>query len=528
MTLPPKPPKKPKALAVGDIVDGRYEVIRQIGEGGMAIVYAVRHRALDVVQALKLIRPDVLLNKPQLLEAFLTEAKLTASLSDHPSVVHVFDAGFDEDLDQPYMVMSLMKGETLDAFMFDQQLEGRRWLLWQEARPLLRDIASALEAAHAEGIIHRDVKPTNIFIVEGEGGKHRAKLMDFGIAKVLGPQLRTATAIGTPAYSAPEQLGRDIREMAASAYGITIAVDVSPQTDVWAYAIVAYLMLSGIGPSKLWGADSTAGIAAVSAFRPRPPLFEHHPYVAHLLPPTFEALLYRGLHHNAAKRWEGPLAFWEALCAIMDDFEQTRPDDEDVADVFVGHIGMPAAVPAAVDSATGTSPTRVTVATDVLAAATRPLPLEKAAIRVDGQTNTDPMAQTELLSAAPPPAADADDDVPASKSARTSSRAMLVGAAVVAAVTAAATAGMMAFGQGGPESAQAAGSAAAPAATGSTRLPSPPTASARATSASSRPLSSGTPISQPNTLAPARRRPAQRPPDVSPKPTPEPFEEMDF
>ena len=182
---------------------GRYEILDHIGSGGMGVVYKARDEVLDRTVAVKLLPPEFV-SDPDRLRRFELEARATGRLS-HPNIVSIFDAGLDGT--QPYLVTELLDGETLG----DRLAKGP--LSFATALQLTRQVAHALGAAHAQGVVHRDLKPDNILITR-EG---TAKVLDFGLAKIVAPggrdgsQLtKTGTtpgaAMGTVGYMAPEQI----------------------------------------------------------------------------------------------------------------------------------------------------------------------------------------------------------------------------------------------------------------------------------------------------------------------------------
>jgi serine/threonine protein kinase len=176
---------------------GRYQILEQLGEGGMATVYKARDSVLDRFVAIKVIRtdqfPPSMLN--EVLKRFEREAKALAKLS-HPNIVHVHDYGNYEGA--PYLVMEYLPSGALKERADDP-------LSVQQGLRILLPIAQALAYAHEHNIIHRDIKPANILLTE----KGLPMLSDFGIAKLIGNQAGTLTGtgmtIGTPEYMAPEQ-----------------------------------------------------------------------------------------------------------------------------------------------------------------------------------------------------------------------------------------------------------------------------------------------------------------------------------
>ncbi len=241
-----------------DVVLARtLRLLRPLGRGGMGIVWAARHLRLDVEVAVKFIRPDRVAANPRLLQRFEREAKAAARIT-HPHVVRVMDYGAVDDV-VPYIVMELLEGFSLTELL----AHGGRLSL-ATARELVRQVGSALESAHGHGIVHRDIKPHNIFITQGSKD-HRlyVKVLDFGVAKILGDVqvpgasaelTETGTVLGSPPYMSPEQLeGRD---------------DVDLRSDLWSLGIILYEALTGERPFQ--GGSFVAVGAAVLAGRYRP------------------------------------------------------------------------------------------------------------------------------------------------------------------------------------------------------------------------------------------------------------------
>jgi len=184
---------------------GRYHILEKLGEGGMAVVYKAEDKRLNRIVAVKIIKNDIANGqaKERFLKRFEREAKALAQLS-HPNIVKVLDYG--EQDNAPYLVMEYIPGGTL------KQLISGKTIAWQKAAEQLIPIADALKAAHAAGIIHRDVKPSNILV----NANQEPLLTDFGIAKLLHNEetldlTGTGKGVGTPEYMAPEQgLGKDL------------------------------------------------------------------------------------------------------------------------------------------------------------------------------------------------------------------------------------------------------------------------------------------------------------------------------
>jgi serine/threonine-protein kinase len=226
----------------GQIIDGRYEVEAVLGQGGMGKVYAVSHRALGKRFALKMMRPE-LAEQGDLAARFIQEAR-AAALIAHPNVVQISD--FGQIGTAPYFVMELLDGAPLSR------------LLRQGGPPsidfsvrVLSQVAAGLGAAHAAGVIHRDLKPDNIHVTAAGN----VKILDFGVAKVAGASRLTKTGIvfGTPHYMSPEQ-----------ASGAAI----DHRADLYALGVIMYEMFTGRVPFE---ADTYMGVLTKHMFmRPEP------------------------------------------------------------------------------------------------------------------------------------------------------------------------------------------------------------------------------------------------------------------
>lgn len=182
---------------------GSYRVTRQLGRGGMGAVYLAEHTLLGRKAAIKTLLP-ALSNDQEQVQRFFNEAKAVTAVK-HPGIIEIYDFGFREN-GTAYIVMEYLEGETLKARL---QRLGR--LTVKQAVEFTKQVASALGAAHARGIIHRDLKPDNIFLVTDPEIGERVKILDFGIAKLIGPEnsgghrTRTGALMGTPSYMSPEQ-----------------------------------------------------------------------------------------------------------------------------------------------------------------------------------------------------------------------------------------------------------------------------------------------------------------------------------
>ncbi|MFO0592612.1 MAG: bifunctional serine/threonine-protein kinase/formylglycine-generating enzyme family protein [Polyangiaceae bacterium] len=277
------------------VIEGKLRLLRPLGQGGMGVVWAARHLALGTDVAVKLIRPERVAADPSLLARFEREARTTARIA-HPHVVQVMDYGTIDGA-VPYLVMELLRGFTLAELL---ERGGR--LSVATARSLLKQVGSALECAHELGIVHRDVKPANIFVTQGSRGYPLfAKVLDFGVAKMLedahlppsSPALTaTGVVIGSAPYMSPEQLeGRR---------------DVDLRTDLWSLGVILYETLTGTKPFQ--GSSFVAVGAAVlkGTFRP---VSEVRP----TLPAAIDDWLAKALCHDPESRFSSARAMVEAF-----------------------------------------------------------------------------------------------------------------------------------------------------------------------------------------------------------------------
>jgi eukaryotic-like serine/threonine-protein kinase len=233
--------------ATAPLFGGRYEILRMLGEGGTARVY----KALDVRSgkhvAVKVIEgPGA--KTATWAQRLLREVDLLKSIR-HPNVVEVLDGGRRDD-GSPFLVMEYLEGETLGQLM-----RRRPDLPIELALVVAAEIASGLAASHSRGVIHRDVKPDNIFLVEDGASVRRAKVFDFGFARLQGGEGLTAKGfiVGTPEYMAPEQ---------------TLHDPTGHRTDIYGLGVVLYRMITGVLP---FTGEAATLLAQHLYVHPRPP-----------------------------------------------------------------------------------------------------------------------------------------------------------------------------------------------------------------------------------------------------------------
>jgi len=218
-------------LAPGTVLLNRFEILRQLGQGGMGTVYEAQDRTLDARVALKMLRPEIS-QSSSANERFRREIQLARQVT-HPNVCRLFDLFKDGD-GNTFLSMELLEGETLA-----EHVKTHGPLEPAAALPIVKQIAGALTAAHRIGIVHRDLKSANVMLVEEEG-QTRAVVTDFGLATRtqaergdLSVLTQTGQLLGTPAFMAPEQLEGG---------------EISPPTDIYALGVVLYEMVTGVLP----------------------------------------------------------------------------------------------------------------------------------------------------------------------------------------------------------------------------------------------------------------------------------------
>ena len=266
------------------VLESQYEVEKEIGRGGMGIVYKGRDKRLKRPVAIKLLPPELAF-RSEIRQRFLREAEMAAQLS-HPHIVPIYSVDEREGL--VYFVMALVEGENLGT-----RIATRGPVAPDEARRILREVGDALAYAHSQNTVHRDIKPDNILI---DGTTGRTMVTDFGIARAVseGAEQKltgTGIAIGTPAFMSPEQSAGDR--------------DIDGRTDLYSLGIVAYQMLCGDLP---FNATSTPALL-VKHLSERPTPIDQRASV----PPDLARAVMLCLEKNPADRFPDAKAFVRAL-----------------------------------------------------------------------------------------------------------------------------------------------------------------------------------------------------------------------
>jgi SH3-like domain-containing protein len=284
---------------------GQYQIIEEIGRGGMAVVYKAWQPSLNRHVAIKVLPPQLTFDTT-FVQRFQQEASAAARL-EHPNIVTIHDVG--EEAGIRYIVMQLLEGQPLNELI---QREGQMGL--ERVAGIMAQVASALDYAHEQGFVHRDVKPSNIIV----GSDGQATLTDFGIAKAAeGTKLtRTGTVMGTAEYMSPEQAKGEA---------------VSRATDVYSLGIVVYEMLAGRVPFK---ADSTPAILHMQAYERPQPVRAHAPQ----LPRGVDGVLAKALAKNPAERFSSAGELAGALQEVIEGkpFRYVEPEPPTIAAPTVG------------------------------------------------------------------------------------------------------------------------------------------------------------------------------------------------
>jgi serine/threonine-protein kinase len=277
-------------LAPGTMVTPALRLVRHLDGGGMGQVWVADHAGLGRQVAVKIMSPAVVA-LPGAAQRFAREASAAAQIQS-PHVVQVYEQGVTAD-GTPYIVMELLEGEDLA-----HRLQRRGAMDPVTAAVLVRQVASALERAHASGVVHRDVKPANVFLVDAGGAETQAKVLDFGIA-MQAEDVRVTSAgmmVGSPAYMSPEQI-LDPR-------------GVDKRCDLWALAVVAYECLTATLPFQ---ADTVGALCIAIERSQFTPATRRVPALA----PEVDAFFARALNRDPNRRFVGAQALGEAFAQSL-------------------------------------------------------------------------------------------------------------------------------------------------------------------------------------------------------------------
>ncbi|HZY02304.1 MAG TPA: serine/threonine-protein kinase, partial [Anaeromyxobacteraceae bacterium] len=271
---------------------GSYELVSLIGEGAMGRVFKAKHVKLGRSVAIKVLNPEYAA-RPDIVKRFFREARVVNEIS-HEHIVEVTD--FVEVPGLAFLVMELLDGESLRSLL--KRRKGKRPPL-RRVVSVMAQVCDALAAAHDKGVVHRDLKPDNVFVIKRAGGDY-AKVLDFGIAKLkdqsdggVGSTV-TGVILGTPLYMSPEQ---------------ATGKDVGPSSDVWAAGVVLYELLSGSVPFK---AGNFVDLVQKIRTEPAPPLPLRTPR-RERIPPQLAAAVMKCLEKNPSDRHRSMEALAEAL-----------------------------------------------------------------------------------------------------------------------------------------------------------------------------------------------------------------------
>ncbi|MFH1435327.1 MAG: serine/threonine-protein kinase [Pseudomonadota bacterium] len=303
--LAKKSPVQSEAKRITDPFIGKniekYKVISKLGEGGMGVVYEAEHIHIGKKVALKILREDYT-QKQDVVERFKQEAR-SASIIGHPNIIDVTDFGYTYD-GRVFFVMEHLEGEDMATV-----LENNRILPFKRVVKIIKQVCEALDAAHKKRIVHRDMKPENIFIQHAGTDKETVKILDFGIAKMSvldseGRKLtKTGVVFGTPEYMSPEQAA---------------GKPVDHRIDIYAVGVILYEMLTGSVP---FTGDTFMSILSKHIFESVPPLRERNPNLD--IPEPLERIIYKCLEKEADNRFQDAVALAKAIESMYLEAEES-------------------------------------------------------------------------------------------------------------------------------------------------------------------------------------------------------------
>lgn len=296
---------------IGQVLDARYEVLELVGAGAMGALYRGKHLVLDRPVAIKLMHTN-LTESDKHIDRFAREAKAAAGLQ-HANVAHVYDVGNTPD-GAPYLVMDYIDGRSLATIIADLgPMPVRR------AVPLMKQIAAGLGHAHSQGLLHRDVKPSNIMVVS-DGGQEAVKIIDFGIAKAMddhqGALTATGEVFGSPLYMSPEQCQ---------------GIKLDARSDIYSFGCVMYEMLTGVVPLK---GDTL--VSTVYKHMNEEPRALSEAAAGVTVPADLAAIVMKCMRKSPADRYASCGEIVDALSRVSSD-----PGPTPVADAMSSAVGAP-------------------------------------------------------------------------------------------------------------------------------------------------------------------------------------------
>ena len=287
-------PSPDAEISIGSVLDGRYRIDAILGSGGMGRVYRAEHTGIGRPVAIKVLHADLNRNR-EAAQRFQREAIASGRL-DHPNIVNVSDFGVVDD-GSCYLVMEVLEGESLGT-----RLERDQRIPWREAIEIMRGVLMGLAHAHERGVVHRDIKPDNVFLTRKDG-ELVVKILDFGIAKLFAgsaddpASTRAGLTVGTPAYLSPEQ---------------AVGGEIKPASDLYSSTILLFEMLTGRAPFE--DKDPLAMLGAHVSREP-PRVAEVAPEVA--IPAALEDVIQRGLIKTSANRINSAESYISQLDAVL-------------------------------------------------------------------------------------------------------------------------------------------------------------------------------------------------------------------
>jgi serine/threonine protein kinase len=361
-------------------IEGKYEILQKIREGGMGAIYKVRHRLLDEVRVIKMMRPQLDADA-EFKARFIREARVAIKLR-HPNVAHLYDFTMGDD-DVAFIVMEFIDGRTLEELL---KAVGPPplGLAIEIAQQSLR----ALGYLHSKGFVHRDISPDNLMLTEDPDGNPQIKLIDLGIAKVVGGAdahlTKTGTFLGKLRYASPEQF---------SAAGVPSA---DARGDLYSFGVVLYELLTGVHP--ILGSDPSSIIAG-HLFRPPLP-FDQTDRDGRL-PPALRAAVMRALAKNPDERYATARELAQELAACRQPGDLLQGDWKQLLEQSAAAA---AAATAAQEAAARPSSTQLRL-DEHFGPTTTPTPsllMEVAAAAPDPAADTPPEARVGPAASAPP------------------------------------------------------------------------------------------------------------------------------